>query len=234
MKSPKDKVVIITGGNDGIGKQIAIKLAEKGAKLALVARNEEKLKSTQDEIGNDTVKIYQCDIRDSKDRKEVVEQIIKDFSQVDILVNNAGIIHQLMPLEEMDEQLIDDVIQTNLTGLIQITRLLLPHLRKRPEAAIINISSLAGVIARPGYTAYSASKYGVRGFTDVLKADLKKTNIRVAGIYQSGTNTDLFTKAGDNSRPMDKYTEPEDLATIIEFMISQPDKCWMHEVHVTY
>ncbi|MFH1670950.1 MAG: SDR family oxidoreductase [Patescibacteria group bacterium] len=234
MKSLKDKVAVITGGNDGIGKQIALKLSKKGVKLALVARNEEKLKTTADEIGADVAHIYVCDIKDSDQRKETVDQILKDFSGIDILINNAGIIHKLMPLEEMDEELIDDIIQTNLTGLILFTKLLLPTLKSSPEAAIINISSIAGILARPGFAAYSASKYGVRGFTDVLKADLKETNIKVAGMYQGGVNTDLFNKAGDTKRPLESYTEPDDLAEVISFMLSQPDKCWLHEIHVAH
>ncbi|MBU0457898.1 SDR family oxidoreductase [Patescibacteria group bacterium] len=231
MKTLKDKVAVITGGNDGIGKEIALKLAAQGVKLALVARNEKKLNQTKDEIGSDSTKIYSCDINVPNKRKDIVSKIISDFGQIDILINNAGIIHALRPLEEFDEEEIDSVITTNLISLIQITRLVLPHIKKQTEGAIINISSVAGVRYKKGQSVYAASKWGVRGFSGVLKEDLKDTNVRVSCVCQGGVDTKLFEKAGDNRDTTD-FIQPEDLADVIVFMLSRPDHCWVHEVHV--
>ena len=129
--------------------------------------------------------------------------------------------------------MIDDVIATNLTAMIHCTQLLLPNLKKQPEAAIINISSRSGLIAPKGQSIYAASKWGVTGFTEVLKVDLKDTDIRVAGIYQGKMNTKIFEKTGDEVST-ENYTNPSDLAEVIVFMLSRPSKIWLHDVRVEY
>ncbi len=232
----KNRTVVITGASDGIGKQVALKLAEHGANLALTARNEAGLKETQKESekrGAKKVKIYPCDIRNIQELKATVQKVVIDFGRIDALLNIAGIWQKIMPVEEIEESVVDDVIQTNLIALIHTTRLFLPHLKKQKEAAIINVSSKSGIVAQAGQSVYAASKYGVRGFTEVLKVDLKGTNVRVAGVYQSGTNTKMFSKTGENF-PVEKFTNPEDLADVIVFMLSRPAKIWLHEVRVEY
>lgn len=95
------------------------------------------------------------------------------------LINNAGIWQKMLPAEQVEESVVDDVIATNLTALIHCTRLFLPYIKKQKEAAIINISSKSGVTGQEGQSVYSASKWGVRGFTEVLKTEFKHTNVRV-------------------------------------------------------
>ena len=223
----KNKVIIVTGASDGIGKQVAIKLAAQGATLALIARTQ------RDIVETDKIKFYPCDLRHTKEIETTINKVISDFGKIDILLNIAGIWQKMMPVEEIEESVVDDVIQTNLTGLIHITRLTLPHLKKQKEAAIINVISKSGVVSQAGQSVYTASKYGVRGFTEVLKIDLKDSNIRVAGVYQSGTNTEMFAKVGDHP-PVEKFTDPSDLAETIVFMLSRPAKIWLPEVHVEY
>ncbi|GFE48498.1 hypothetical protein So717_02510 [Roseobacter cerasinus] len=122
-------------------------------------------------------------------------------------------------------------LQTNLTGTIQLTRALLPALRARDDAAILNVISKSGVVAQAGQSVYTASKYGMRGFTEVLKADEAETGVRVAGLYQSGTNTEMFAKAGEEV-PNHIFTEPQDLADVVVFMLPRPPKLWMHDVRI--
>ncbi len=229
-------MVVITGASDGIGKQIALRLAKEGTRLALVARNEKNLNEVCEEaqkLGVKDVKAYSCDIRQTGKLKEVAEKILSDFGNVDVLINGAGVWQKLDPLEKISEETVDEVIQTNLMALIHLTRLLLPNLKSRPESAIINISSKSGVVAQEGQAIYTASKYGVRGFTEVLEVDLKNTPVRVAGVYQSGTNTKMFEKAGD-TLPLEKFTSPSDLADVIAYMLSLPKKIWLYEVRVKY
>jgi len=231
-----NKTIVITGASDGIGKQVALKLAEGKVSLALLARNEQALKAVQAECqerGCPKVEIYLCDLRETTQISQAVNQIMADFKQVDGLLNIAGIWQKLSPIEDISAEVVADVIRTNLTGLIDCTRLLLPHLKKQAEAVIINVSSKSGVVAQAGQAVYTATKYGVRGFTEVLKIDLKGTNVRVAGVYQGGTNTQLFAKAGDQP-PIEKYTQPEDLADVIVYMISRPEKIWLYDVRVEY
>jgi 3-oxoacyl-[acyl-carrier protein] reductase len=232
----QDKVAVVTGASDGIGKEVAFKLANKGVALALIGRDKTKLEKTKQEaedLGSPKVMIYPCDIRKTKDLVEVIKKIISDFKNIYILVNVAGIWQKVAPLESISESVVDDVIQTNLIALIHCVRLLLPNLKKQEEAAIINISSVSGVVAKAGQSVYSASKWGVHGFTEVLKTDLKGTSVRVAGIYQAGTNTKMFEKAGDDF-PVQKFTNPSDLADVIVYMLSLPKQIWLHEVRVEY
>ena len=231
------KTAIVTGASDGLGKQVAIKLGHQGVNLALIARDKSRLAEVKQTIQSANkllkVKIYPCDIRITQDLSNTVKKIIKDFRNVHILVNIAGIWQKMMTVEEIDTNVVNDVIDTNLTALIHCTRLVLPILKKQEAAAIINVSSKSGVTAQTGQSVYSASKWGVRGFTEVLKTDLKNTPVRVAGVYQSGTNTKMFEKTGEKV-PSEKFTKPADLAEVIVYMLSRPEKIWLHEVRVEY
>jgi short-subunit dehydrogenase len=230
----KNKVIVITGASDGIGKQIALRLAKENSKLALIARDKKRLSEVCMEaknLGATDVKTYTCDIRQTDKLEIVLKSLISDFGNIDILINNAGIWQKLMPVDEISKEVVDDVIGTNLLALIHVTRLLLPFLRMRDEAAIINVISKSGVVAQEGQSIYTASKYGVRGFTEVLKIDLEDTNIKVAGVYQSGTNTKMFEKTGENF-PTEKFTNPSDLADVIAYMLTRPDQIWLHDISV--
>ncbi|WP_067141648.1 SDR family NAD(P)-dependent oxidoreductase [Oceanivirga salmonicida] len=216
-----NKIVVITGASDGIGKQIALRLAKEKCQLVLIARNEKKLIEVvkcAKELGAINAKYYICDIRYTEKLEQTINLIISDFKNIDILINNAGIWQKLMPVDEMDAKMIDDIIQTNLLAVIHTTRLLIPILKRSKEARIINIVSKSGVIAQKNQSVYTASKYGVRGFTEVLKEDLKDTNIKIAGVYQGGTNTKMFAKSGDDFETQN-FTRPEDLADVIAYML---------------
>lgn len=137
----------------------------------------------------------------------------------------------MMPVDQIPATVVEKVIHTNLIALIHTTRLALPLLRQRPEAAIINVISKSGVVAQVGQAVYTASKYGARGFTEVLKAELQDTNIHVTGIYQGGVHTSMFAKAGENF-PTEDFMEPEDLAQIIVDILKLPPKIWVHDIRI--
>lgn len=230
----RNKVVIVTGGSDGIGRHICLKLAEAGSQVVLLGRNADRLAAVEAEVraaGAPRAQAYQCDMQNGAEIDATTAQIQQDFGQVDVLINNAGIWHKTGPLDEISPDTIAATLQTNLTGTIQLTRGLLPALRARDEAAILNVISKSGVVAQAGQSVYTASKYGMRGFTEVLKTDEAETGVRVAGLYQSGTNTGMFAKAGEDV-PNHIFTEPDDLADVVVFMLSRPAKLWMHDVRV--
>jgi len=227
----RDKIVVITGASEGVGRAIAERLAKEGAKLALIARSKDKLTEAAQSVGGQA---FACDVRDKAQLRQTIEAIAKAFGGIDVLVNNAGIWQKPGPLDELSDQTIDDVLATNLTGTIYMTKYVLPFLRQRPtETAILQIVSKSGITAQEGKSVYTASKWGVKGFTDVLRADLKGSNVRVGAVYQSGTNTDMFKKAGDNF-DQTKLTNPADLADAVAYMLTRPPKMWIPELQVVY
>lgn len=230
----ENKNIIITGASDGIGKQIAIKLSCEKPNLFLLGRSTKKLDETKNkcrEKGSNTVKIFPFDLTDNLALDNFVTEINQE--EVDILINCAGIWQKRDETENISDNEIIKIINTNLTSQILLTKKILPNLKKQEEAAIINIVSKSGIVAQKGQSVYSASKWGMRGFTDVLRTDLKETKIRVGAVYQSGTNTKMFEKTGEDM-PIEKFTDPADLADTVLFMLSRPEKIWLNEVHVNY
>lgn len=232
-----NKTIVLTGASDGIGREIALKLAKAKAHLALVARDPQKLASVHNDClkaGAHIVEIFPTDLRDPVEVKKLAERILAKFAEIHILINDAGIWQKRGELEEIEDQAICDIVATNLTGMVILTKYLLPILRKQAEAAILNVSSRSGVTAQPGQTVYSASKWGVTGFTEVLKVDLANTNIKVAGVYQAGVQTGLHRKTGEVI-PDDKYQKfipPAELAEAIVFMLGRPNNAWIHDLRI--
>ena len=225
--------ILITGASEGIGMSTALELASAKHELLLLARNLgnlEKVKAECEKLGAERVTTFKVDIKNPSE----IEEFVNKINELDGIVNNAGIWQKKAQLDEVPEEEIYDVINTNLTGMIILTKKVLPLIRKSSNGFIVNISSRSGYFAQPGQTIYSASKYGVRGFTEVLREDLVDSGIRVAGIYQGGTNTQMFNKAGENF-PTDKlstFIHPKQLARVIAFLISLPKGVWLSEVRV--
>lgn len=230
----ENKTIVITGASEWIGKEIALKLAQEKTKLALIARSSDKLEMVKNEciaLGASEVKIYSCDITNTWLLKDTCNKVIDDFSWIDILINNAGFRQKIGTTESVNEDDIDTIITTNLTALIHTTRFFLPSLKSRDEAYIMNIISKSWIQAWEWQSVYSASKFWVRWFTEVLKIDLKKTNVKVIWVYQSGTNTDFFKKVGEDL-DTSNFTDPKDLAETIVHVLSRPKKMHIHDIYI--
>lgn len=232
------KTVVVTGASDGIGKETALALAKRGANIALIARDQSRLTQVLSELkklGSTNSKIYPCDLKDLDEIKVISKQIIADYGDdLVALINNAGIWQKKAELEDIPDAEIQDVVDIDLLGVIRITKELISALKSVRESAIINISSRSGRTAQEGQSIYSAAKWGVRGFTEVLKQDLKDSNVHVAGVYQGGTNTQMFHKAGEtwSQEKLQTLTNPRDLGEIIAHMLSLPPQIWLSEIHV--
>ena len=194
MSSP---VILITGASSGIGAATARLFGARGYRVILTARRQERLESLVAGIrenGGDACSIP-ADISQPEQIERMVKRALDCFGQIDILVNNAGL-GRLNWLENLDPQ--DDIayqIQVNLTGMIQTTRMVLPQMLARNSGTIINIGSIAGLVATPAYSVYAATKYGVRGFTEALRREVSVYGIEVAGIYPGSVVTEFGQKA---------------------------------------
>jgi short-subunit dehydrogenase len=197
-RSLKDKVVFITGASSGFGADAARLFAKEGCNVILTARRVERLNALADEIrlAGGQALVIPLDICELPQVERAVREVLDKFGRIDILFNNAGFgrldwLENLEPGSDIDAQ-----IAVNLTGLIQVTRLVLPGMLKQRSGTILNMSSIAGWIAPPLYSIYAATKHGVRGFTDALRREVAPFGIKVCGIYPGGANTEFGQHTG--------------------------------------
>ena len=193
-----NKVVLITGASSGFGADAARLFAKEGCIVLLAARRVERLTTIADEIrmAGGQAFVVPLDVAEFSQVDEAVQTIFDTFDRVDILFNNAGF-GRLDWLEKLDPRSgIEAQIAVNLTGLIHITRLVLPEMLKRRSGTIINMASMAGWIAPPLYSIYAATKHGVRGFTDALRREVAPFGVKVCGIYPGGATTEFGQHTG--------------------------------------
>lgn len=222
------KVVVITGGSEGLGKAIAQLLSPK-YKVVILARGEKKLKAVAGELG---CKFFTCDVTDSARIDRTVKKIIKEYGRIDCLVNNTGVFFEGL-LENHKPEAVRKMIDINVIGTILMTRAVLPHVKKNKSGLIININSQAGLSAKSGRSLYNASKWAITGFTKCMQQELFSTGVRIAGIYPAMMKTEIFKKAGIDKNLKDAI-EPQEVAKIIEFMLEQNEKVLTSQVDVLY
>jgi short-subunit dehydrogenase len=200
MTKLKDKVILITGASSGFGEDAALLFAKKGCKVVLAARRIDRLQNLAAKIqdaGGEAIAIP-VDIVDSLEVENLVKTTIDLYGQIDILFNNAGIGRVDWFENHSLERDISTLVQVNLIGLMQVTREVLPHMLARGEGHIINMVSVAGLLASPLITSYAASKFGVRGFTDALRREVAPLGIKVSGIYPGPASTEFGQHVGKN------------------------------------
>ncbi|MEE9245985.1 MAG: SDR family oxidoreductase [Gemmatimonadota bacterium] len=191
MPDLSGKIAIVTGGSKGIGRAIAAALAAAGADVMVTSRNEEEARTAAKEIaelGRGRTLGLGADVRDYEAVKTMVGETVKALGGLDILIANAGV-GAFAPIDEMDAETWNRVIDTNLTGVFYSCREAIPELKKRGGGWIITIGSVAGRYTMPGGTAYNASKWGLRGFTEALMLDVRHHGIRVSTIMPGTVDT---------------------------------------------
>jgi NADP-dependent 3-hydroxy acid dehydrogenase YdfG len=191
MKSFSNKVAVITGAGSGIGRALAQELSSEGALLALSDVNLKGLEETKASLNGDgKVLITQLDVSDRHAFEQYSQTVINEFGHADMLFNNAGV----ALAETVENCSYDDfewVMKINFWGVVYGTKSFLPHFLTRPEAAIINISSIFGIIALPTQSQYNASKFAVRGFTESLRQEVKNTHLYVGCVHPGGIKTNI-------------------------------------------
>lgn len=188
--SLKDKTVLITGASSGIGKACAQQFSKEGAKLIITARRLENLQSLAEEL---PTKVYpvKLDIRDKKAIKTCLQELPEEFDSIDILVNNAGLASGLEKLYEASDDDFDVMIDTNVKGLLYITRAVVKQMVEKNNGHIINIGSIAGHEPYANGAVYCATKAAVRSISRALKMDLLGTDIRVSSVDPGMVKTDF-------------------------------------------
>lgn len=212
MTAIQDSAAAVTGAASGIGRALALELAARGCDLALADRDEAGLQAVAAEIGQANgktrkVSVHRVDVGEAEQIQAFAEAAIAAHPQLNLLVNNAGVA-LLGSFDEVEQTQMEWLININFWGVVHGTRAFLPHLSRQRAAHIVNLSSIFGIIAPPGQTAYSAAKFAVRGFSESLRHELAIANspVRVSVVHPGGVLTNIVrnsrTGAGvtDNAR----------------------------------
>ncbi|MFA9405591.1 MAG: 3-oxoacyl-[acyl-carrier-protein] reductase [Anaerolineales bacterium] len=225
----KNKVAVITGAAQGIGRAIATTLAQQGANVVVSDIQLEKAETTAKEIMAETgqkVIAVHADVVDSASVKAMIDRTIDEFERIDILVNNAGTTRDglIMRMKEVDWDL---VLNINLKGTFNCSKAVVRPMMKQHYGRIVNITSVSGLIGQVGQTNYSASKAGIIGFTKALAREVGSRKITVnaiaPGLVKTALTIDLPQELKDmfiEMTPLGRYGEPEDIANAVAFLVS--------------
>jgi NAD(P)-dependent dehydrogenase (short-subunit alcohol dehydrogenase family) len=205
-----ERVAVVTGAGGGIGRGIALALSRRGCHLALVDISPSGLAETAAMIRGAQVTTHRLDVTDREACARLPKSVLDAHGRIDLLVNNAGVAIG-GTFEQVDEADFDWLMQVNFHSVVRLTRLFLPQLKASDQARIVNVSSLFGLIAPPGQTAYCAAKFAVRGFSESLRRELEEagSSVGVTVVHPGGINTDIAR----NARPP-RHVTNEEAATI--------------------
>lgn len=225
-----NKVAFITGATRGIGRQIAITLANEGFDIAINYRKEnEDLIETKKLVEAQNAKCFtvQGDVSSFEDSERMVKDIIEEFNHIDILVNNAGITKDML-LMRMKKEDFESVIGVNLVGTFNITKNVIPYMMKNRSGRIINVSSVVGISGNAGQTNYSASKAGIIGFTKSLAKEVGSRNILVNAVAPGFIETQMTDVLKEEVKeeisktiPLKRMGTVEDVANVVKFLASK-------------
>ena len=223
----EEKVVLVTGGSRGIGKEVAMKFAKEGYNVVTnyVSDKTDK-EGLKKEFENNNVKalVLKADVSKTEDVENLVKQAIDTFGKIDVLVNNAGITRDNL-LMRMPEEDFDKVIETNLKGTFLVTKAVTKYMMKKRQGSIINLSSVVGVAGNAGQSNYSASKAGIIGFTKSIAKELASRNIRANAVAPGFIETDMTDVLKEdvkehiyNQIPLKRMGTAKEVAELIYFL----------------
>jgi len=219
-----NKVILVTGGGSGMGRALVLLLLRKGARVAAVDINEAGLHETTSLAQNpDRLSTHLLSITQREAVETLPAKVIARHGNIDGLINNAGIIQPFIRVKDLDHEAIERVMNVNFYGTLYMIKAFLPHLLQRPEAHIVNISSMGGFLPVPGQSVYGASKAAVKLLTEGLFAELLETPVRVTVVFPGAVATNITTNSGveirvaggEGRRPAARPLEPDRAAQII-------------------
>jgi 3-hydroxy acid dehydrogenase / malonic semialdehyde reductase len=237
-----DKIALITGATSGIGEATARYLAEVGYSLIITGRREERLLNLSNNLKENGVHVLPLcfDVRDKEAVYKALCHLPVEWQSIDVLVNNAGLAAGLSDLENADENDWDRMIDTNVKGLLYVSKAIIPLMKQRKKGHIVNISSIAGKEAYPKGNVYCASKHAVQALTQTMRIDLLPFQIRVTSICPGAAETEfsLVRFNGDEDRAKQVYKgytplTAEDIADLIRYTVTRPAHVSISDVLIT-
>lgn len=225
MTAISGSAAAVTGAASGIGRALALELAKRGCDLALADRDEAGLQTLATEIGRDggrKVSVHRVDVGEAGQIREFATAAISAHPSLNILINNAGVA-LLGTFDEVDQAQMEWLININFWGVVHGTRAFLPHLAQQPAAHIVNLSSIFGIIAPPGQTAYCAAKFAVRGFSESLRHELAmaRSPVRLSVVHPGGIATNIARNA-PSGRGVDNTRRAESIDRFEAFAKKSP------------
>ena len=219
------RIALVTGGSRGIGLAVAKGLAEGGARVAVVATDEARARGAVEELAGSGHGAYACNVADPAAVQQTVSRIQEELGEVGVLVNNAGITRDNLLLRMKDEEW-DEVMAVNLKGAFSLIRAVSRGMIKRREGAIVNVTSIVGLVGNPGQANYSASKAGLIGLTKTVARELASRNVRCNAVAPGFIKTDMTASLSDAAVealaariPLGYLGEPADVAALVRFLV---------------
>ncbi len=230
----QDKVVIVTGASQGLGRELSKQLAKLGAKVVLIARKENLLIELKTEIINEggVAQYFVCDVTSFEKVKKTVKTILQEFGTIDILVNGAGI-WTTDEFENKNPELIEQAFKVNSMGPMYFTKAVLPIMRKNNSGHLFFVISTAGldVPENKGWPTYTATKWAITGYTQAIKGMLEGTKIKISRLFPGGFESNIFETLGEK----DAHNQPwmmrtGDVATAIVYTLNAPEDLWINTI----
>ncbi len=228
----QDAVAVVTGASSGLGRHFAAQLVARGATVHGMARSTDTLADVRDTLG-EAFHPLTCDVRDEDAVAEAFASVLEATDdRLDVLINNAGL-GQFGPVDDLDLSAWDVQMDTNLRGVFLCTRAAVPPMKRQNAETgfgghIVNIASIAGLLGNPQISAYNATKFGLRGFSEAIMKELRDDGIRVSCVYPGSVNTQFFDVAGVEMT--DQPLEPEDVAATVMHLLEAPANHLISEV----
>jgi NADP-dependent 3-hydroxy acid dehydrogenase YdfG len=226
MVSIENNVAVVTGAGRGIGRAIAVELGKMGARVVLAARGRSELEETARRMVSASV--MPTDVRSKIEVERLFEQTSSTLGPVDILVNAAGL-GIFGPVVDFKDEDFETLIETNLRGIFFACRCVLPSMIERKTGHIINIASIAGKVGAAGRAVYSATKFGVIGFTESLAEEVREHGIRATVICPGSTDTS-FSPQSKTGKGRERMLRPEDVAHVVRMIVTQEPNSFISEI----
>ena len=228
----KDKVVIVTGGSSGFGLAAARILLSMEAKVVITGRNAERLERAAESLAHENLLAVQADAVKTEDWKTLIERTLARFGRIDVLVNNHGAGVKVVPVEELDDAALEEILDINITSVIRGCREVVRVMKKQGSGHIVNVSSGCATQSWPCFGAYTAAKAGMVGFTRCLHLEMAEWGGKATNFIPGAAHTGFCEAAGIDASRLEGYPGAHEFARTLVHCIDVPDNSFIEEVAI--